>query len=88
MAGVAQLVELWIVIPIPPSDISDLAPKTMQTNADKALECRQNADESEHWIYYPVLTPPSVIPKREPTILIMDFKKIRFKTNLYFGLFT
>ena len=88
MAGVAQLVELWIVIPIPPSDISDLAPKTMQTNADKALECRQNADESEHWIYHPVLTPPSVIPKREPTILIMDFKKICFKTNLYFGLFT
>ena len=41
MAGVAQLVELWIVIPMPPSDISDLATKSMQTNADKALECRQ-----------------------------------------------
>jgi hypothetical protein len=45
MAGVAQLVELWIVIPMPPSNISDLAPKSMQTNADKALECRQNADK-------------------------------------------
>ena len=45
MAGVAQLVELWIVIPMLPSDISDLSPKTMQTNADKALECRQNADK-------------------------------------------
>ena len=45
MAGVAQLVERWIVIPWPPSNISDLALKTMQTNADKALECRQNADK-------------------------------------------
>ena len=27
MAGVAQLVELWIVIPLPPSNISDLDPK-------------------------------------------------------------
>ena len=27
------------------SNISDLTPKTMQTNADKALECRQNADK-------------------------------------------
>ena len=45
MAGVAQLVERWIVIPRPPSNISDLTPKTMQTNADKALECRQNADK-------------------------------------------
>ena len=45
MAGVDQLVELWIVIPMPPSNISDLSPKTMQTNADKALECRQNADK-------------------------------------------
>ena len=45
MAGVAQLVELCIVIPMPPSDISNLSPKWMQTNADKALECRQNADK-------------------------------------------
>ena len=45
MAGVAQLVERWIVIPWPPSNISDLTPKSMQTNADKALECRQNADK-------------------------------------------
>ena len=45
MAGVAQLVELWIVIPMPPSDISNLTPKSMQTNADKALECRQNTDK-------------------------------------------
>ena len=35
MAGVAQLVERWIVIPWPPSNISDLTPKSMQTNADK-----------------------------------------------------
>ena len=31
--------------PLPPSNISDLTPKSMQTNADKALECRQNADK-------------------------------------------
>ena len=51
MAGAAQLVERWIVIPWPPSNISDLTPKTMQTNADKALECRQNADKfkGETW---------------------------------------
>ena len=45
MAGVAQLVELWIVIPMPTSDISDLSPKSMQTNAGRALESRQNADK-------------------------------------------
>ena len=49
MAGVAQLVERWIVIPWPPSNISNLAPKTMQTNADKALECRQNADKIRYY---------------------------------------
>ena len=51
MAGVAQLVERWIVIPRPRSKISDLTAKTMQTNADKALECRQNADKfkGETW---------------------------------------
>jgi len=32
------------VPPLAPN-ISDLTPKTMQTNADKALECRQNADK-------------------------------------------
>ena len=32
MAGVAQLVERWIVIPRPPSNISDLAPKAVRTN--------------------------------------------------------
>ena len=45
MAGVTQLVELWIVIPIPPGNISNLTPKSMHTNADKALECIQNADK-------------------------------------------
>jgi hypothetical protein len=35
MAGVAQLVELWIVIPMLPSDISDLTPKPVRTFADK-----------------------------------------------------
>ena len=45
MAGVAQLVELWIVIPMTSSNINDLSHKSMQTNADKALECRQNADK-------------------------------------------
>ena len=33
-----------------PSNISNLTPKTMQTNADKALECRQNADK--FYLYY------------------------------------
>ena len=37
MAGVAQLVELWIVIPISPSNISDLTPKTVRTIANKLL---------------------------------------------------
>ena len=45
MAGVAQLVELWIVIPMPPSNISDLTPKTMHTNAYEVLECIRNADK-------------------------------------------
>jgi len=43
MAGVAQLVELWIVIPMPLSNISDLTPKTMHTNAYEWLECIRNA---------------------------------------------
>jgi len=43
MAGVAQLVELWIVIPMPLNDISDLTPKSMHTNAYKWLECIRNA---------------------------------------------
>ena len=43
MAGVAQLVELWIVIPMPPSDISDLSPKTMHTNAYEWSECIRDA---------------------------------------------
>ena len=37
MAGVAQLVELWIVIPMSPSNISDLTSKTVRTIADKLL---------------------------------------------------
>ena len=45
MAGVAQLVELWIVIPMPPSDISDLTPKTMWTNVDIPKKCGQNVDK-------------------------------------------
>tara|TARA_B100001123_G_scaffold11580_1_gene13736 strand:+ start:433 stop:645 length:213 start_codon:yes stop_codon:yes gene_type:complete len=51
MAGVTHLVERWIVIPCPPSNSSDLAAKTMQKNANKALECRQNADKfkGETW---------------------------------------
>ncbi len=36
--------------PLPHSNISDLTPKSMQTNADKALECRQNADK--FYLYY------------------------------------
>ena len=35
MAGVAQLVELWIVIPKHTINISDLATKIMHTNACK-----------------------------------------------------
>jgi len=42
---IAQLVEQRTENPSPYSNISDLAPKTMQTNTDKALECRQNADK-------------------------------------------
>ena len=45
MVGVAQLVELWIVIPMSPSNINDLTQKTMRTNADKWFECGQNADK-------------------------------------------
>ena len=45
MAGVAQLVELWTVIPLPPSNISDLTPKTFRISADKWFECGQNADK-------------------------------------------
>ena len=47
MAGVAQLVELWIVIPLPPSNISDLALKTVRTNADGWSECGRNADQMQ-----------------------------------------
>ena len=42
---IAQLVEQRTENPYHPSNISDLTTKTMQTNADKALECRQNADK-------------------------------------------
>ena len=45
MPGVAQLVERWIVIPLPPSNISDLALKTVRTNADGWSECGRNADQ-------------------------------------------
>ena len=47
MADVAQLVELWIVIPLPPSNISDLALKTVRTNADGWSECGRNADQMQ-----------------------------------------
>ena len=45
MAGVAQLVEFWIVIPMPPSNINDLSPKPVRTFADKWFECGQIADK-------------------------------------------
>ena len=45
MAGVAQLVELWIVIPMPLSNINDLAPKTVWTNVDISSKCRQSVDK-------------------------------------------
>ena len=45
MAGVAQLVELWIVIPMSPSDISDLSPKTVWTSVDISSKCRQSVDK-------------------------------------------
>ena len=47
MAGVAQLVELWIVIPMPLSNISDLAPKMVRTSADGWSECGRNADQMQ-----------------------------------------
>ena len=45
MAGVAQLVERWIVIPRPPSNISDLAPKAVRTNGFFAYKLRTNRKE-------------------------------------------
>ena len=39
--------------PLPHSNISDLTPKSMQTNADKALECRQNADKFNRYYSLP-----------------------------------
>ena len=42
---IAQLVEQRTENPYHPINISDLTTKTMQTNADKALKCRQNADK-------------------------------------------
>jgi len=45
MAGVAQLVELWIVIPMPPSNINDLAPKTVWTSVDITSKCGQSVDK-------------------------------------------
>ena len=45
MAGVAQLVELWIVIPMPPSNISDLTTKTVWTSVDISSKCRQSVDK-------------------------------------------
>ena len=47
MAGVAQLLECWIVITWTPINISFLAPKQMEANGDKALECRQNEDKQK-----------------------------------------
>ena len=37
MAGVAQLVERWIVIPWAPSNINDLSPKYLRTFAYKRV---------------------------------------------------
>ena len=34
-------------VPLLAHNISDLTSKTMQTNADKWLECRQNADKMQ-----------------------------------------
>ena len=45
MAGVAQLVELWIVIPMSPSNINNLTPKTVWTNVDIPKKCGQNVDK-------------------------------------------
>ena len=62
MAGVAQLVELWIVIPMLPSDISDLSPKTcgqmrtngLNANADKCRQIeRKNMENFEGWDPHP-----------------------------------
>ena len=47
MAGVAQLVERWIVIPRPPSNISDLAPKAVRTNCVQ-IE-RRDMEEMNKW---------------------------------------
>ena len=34
MADVAKLLELWIVVPVPISNINDLSPKTIGTSED------------------------------------------------------
>ena len=45
MAGVAQLVELWIVIPSYSFIIRDLTLKTVRTIADKLYICGHIADK-------------------------------------------
>ena len=44
-SGEARTPDQLIKSPLTHSNISDLTPKSIQTNADKALECRQNADK-------------------------------------------
>ena len=65
MAGVAQLVELWIVIPMPPSNIGDLTPKTVWTSVDISKKCGQNVDKlkGETWkkLKDGILIPPGRI---------------------------
>ena len=46
MAGVAQLVERWIVIPWSPSNISDLTQKPVRTNGFFAYKLRTNRKEN------------------------------------------
>jgi len=41
MAGVAQLVELWIVIPLTTNDISDLSTKTVWSSVVISSKCVQ-----------------------------------------------
>ena len=45
--AIAGFVKEGFRVRVPPlaHNISDLSPKKMHTNADKALECRQNADK-------------------------------------------
>ena len=78
MAGVAQLVELWIVIPITPSNISYLTTKRVRINgsdADKIrTNCRQierrNMENFEGWDLHPIRKNTFIIPSESICLIV------------------